>query len=209
MHNRYILLADACLIPIMAYTAFALRFDWLFHTARDEFLSYVVVALLIKPVVFHLFGLYRRYWRYASVKDLLAVLLATSASLVAMSVFVTYQSIENPLFEFSRAVLLLDGILTFLAAGGVRVSVRVVGESRDRARDSQVAAAGKRVLIVGAGDAGTMVVREMKRNPHLGMMPVGFLDDERSKLGKHIYGAPVIGTTKSLTTVVAETNFIA
>ncbi|MSO30110.1 MAG: hypothetical protein EXQ48_04090, partial [Acidobacteria bacterium] len=87
MRNRYVLLADLCLIPITAYSAFALRFEWRFYTVRHEFLSYVVAAVLIKPIVFHLFGMYRRYWRYASVKDLMAVLLAAAASLVAMGIF--------------------------------------------------------------------------------------------------------------------------
>ncbi len=204
MRNRYILLADACLIPIVAFAAFALRFDWRFYTARHEFLPYVVAAVAIKPIVFHLFGLYRRYWRYASVPDLMAVLLAASASSVAMGIFVAARLVYNPLFEFSRAVLLLDGLLTFLAAGGVRMSVRVVGESRERMRESQRGAPAKRVLVVGAGLAGTMVVREMERNPHLGMTPVGFLDDDRAKLGKRIYDLSVLGTTKSLGDVVQE-----
>lgn len=204
MRNRYILLADVCLIPLVAFAAFALRFDWRFYTTRHEFLSYVVAAMVIKPIVFYSFGMYRRYWRYASVPDLMALLLAASASLVATGIFVAVRLVYNPLFEFSRAVLLLDGLLMFLAAGAVRMTVRVVGESRERGRESQQGAAAKRVLVVGAGLAGTMVVREMDRNPHLGMTAVGFLDDERAKLGKQIYGVPVLGDTKSLADVVQQ-----
>ncbi len=204
MRNRYILLADVCLIPIVAFAAFALRFDWRFYATRHEFLSYVVAAMVTKPIVFHLFGMYRRYWRYASVKDLMAVLLAASASFVTMGIFVAARLVHNPLFEFSRAVLLLDGILTFLMAGGVRMSLRVVGESRQRARELPQGAPAKRVLVVGAGLAGTMVVREMERNPHLGMTPVGFLDDDRAKLGKQIYGVSVFGDTTTLANVVRQ-----
>lgn len=204
MRNRYILLADACLIPFIAYAAFALRFDWRFYTARPEFLSYAFAALLIKPIVFHLFGLYRRYWRYASVQDLMALFLAATASLVAMGIFVAFRLVYDPLVQFSRAVLLLDGLLTFLTAGGVRMSVRVVAESRERSREPQGGVAGKRVLVVGAGLAGTMVVREMDRNRHLRMTPVGFLDDEPAKLGKRIHGVSVLGTTTTLLAVVRE-----
>lgn len=203
MRNRYVLLADICLIPIVAFAAFALRFDWVFYTLRHEFLPYVAAALVIKPTVFYFFGMYRRYWRYASVQDLMALLLAVSASIVAMGMYVTGM-IYGSHFEFSRAVLLLDGLLTFLAVGGVRMSLRVVGESREKARESLPGAVGKRVLVVGAGHAGTMVVREMERNSHLGMTPVGFLDDERAKLGKQIYGVPVLGTTKGLAGAVKE-----
>ena len=201
MRNRHVLLADILLVPIVAFAAFALRFDWRFYTERGEFLSYVAAALVVKPTVFFLFGMYRRYWRYASVPDLMAVLLASSASLVAMGVFVVAGLIVDPDLQFSRAVLFVDGLLTLLAAGTVRMSMRVIGESRDR-RDSDVVATTKRVLVVGAGHAGTMVVREMERNPRLGMTPIGFLDDEREKLGKQIYGIPVFGNTNSLPEVV-------
>jgi FlaA1/EpsC-like NDP-sugar epimerase len=202
MRNRYVLLADVCLIPIVAFAAFALRFDLRFYTVHSEFPSYVVAGVLIKPIVFYGFGMYRRYWQYASVKDLIAVLLAASASLVAMGVFVTYRLIGNQLFEFSRAVLVLDGILTFLMAAGVRLTVRAVGESRGRTRESHGTTVAKRVLVVGAGQAGTLVVREMERNSHLGMTPVGFLDDERVKKAKQIHGVPVIGPIDRLASVV-------
>lgn len=137
MRNRYVLLADLCLIPIAASAAFALRFEWRFYEVRPEFQSYVLAALVIKPVVFHLFGMYRRYWRYASVQDLLALMLATSASFVTMGVFIAGMLIYKPDFEFSRTVLLLDGLLTFLVAGGVRIGVRVFSESLERAREGQ------------------------------------------------------------------------
>jgi FlaA1/EpsC-like NDP-sugar epimerase len=132
MRNRYILLADVCLIPLVAFAAFALRFDLRFYTTRHEFLPYLAAAVVIKPIVFYPFGMYRRYWRYASVQDLMALLLAASASTITMGIFVTYM-IYTSRFEFSRAVLLLDGLLTFLAASGVRLSVRVLGESREKA----------------------------------------------------------------------------
>lgn len=204
MRNRYIVLADACLIPLVAFAAFAFRFDWRFYEVRQEFWSYVVAAVLIKPVVFYSFGMYRRYWQYMSVPDLMAVILATSASFLAMGVSVAAMMIFNPEVEFSRVVLVLDGLLTFLALGGLRMSVRVIFESRERVRESRRGGAAKRVLVVGAGLAGTMVVREMERAPHLGMTPRGFLDDERMKLGKQIYGVPVLGDTKSLAAVVQQ-----
>jgi FlaA1/EpsC-like NDP-sugar epimerase len=202
MRNRYMMLADACLIPLAVFVAFALRFDLRFYTERQEFIAYVAAAIVLKPIIFYAFGMYRRYWRYASVPDLMAVLLASAVSLAAMGVFVAIMMVYNPLLEYSRAVLLLDGLLTFCGAAGVRLSVRLVGESRKRVRDVPATVVAKRVLVVGAGMAGTMVVREMERNPHLCMTPVGFLDDEELKLGKRIYGVPVLGQTSDLAEVV-------
>jgi FlaA1/EpsC-like NDP-sugar epimerase len=204
MRNRFVLLADVCLIPLAAFAAFALRFDWRFYTYRPEFLFFVIAAVAIKPAVFYWFGMYRRYWRYASLPDMMAVLLASSASLVAMGVFVTARLLYDPELEFARAVLLIDGLLTLTAAAAVRVSVRVLGESRARARETQVGRPVRRVLVVGAGQAGAMVVREMERNRQLGMKPVGFLDDDQEKKGKQIHGVPVLGATSRLPQVVQE-----
>src|SRR5688572_27820018 len=116
MRNRYVLLADLCLIPLVASAAFTLRFDWYFYANRPEFLFFVIGAVAIKPTVFYWFGMYRRYWRYVSMPDMVAVLLASSASLVAMGAFVTAGLLSGSQPEFSRAVLLIDGLLTLMAA---------------------------------------------------------------------------------------------
>ena len=79
MRNRFILLADLPLIAIAAFGAFALRFDWVFVRHRPEFLGFVLAVLILKPIVFSTFGLYNRYWRYATATDLLTVTLAVSA----------------------------------------------------------------------------------------------------------------------------------
>jgi FlaA1/EpsC-like NDP-sugar epimerase len=198
MRNRYILVIDLPLIAIAAFGAFALRFDWLFASYRPEFFSFVVAALAIKPVVFYIFGMYTRYWRYATANDLLAVSLAVSAASVVMAAYVGVGRAFGVVGDFSRPVLLIDWLLSMVVVGGLRMSVRVIGEAHDRGRRSSTAAPGKRVLVVGAGEAGTMVVREMQRNPQLKMFPIGFLDDDGRKHGKRIYGTVVLGPTTSV-----------
>jgi len=203
MRNRFVLVADLFAIAVAAIGAFVLRFDWYFLSHRPEFSSFIGSALLIKPAVFYVFGLYRRYWRYISIQDVNTLVLANAAALVAMALFVTV-AVPVHLFnviEFSRAVVVLDGILTFLLVAGIRLSVRVIGESRSRDRrlgDERRTSRPKRILVVGAGDAGAMVVREMQRNPQLEMEPVGFLDDDPAKVGKRIYDISVLGNIKSL-----------
>ncbi|MGE0866410.1 MAG: polysaccharide biosynthesis protein [Vicinamibacterales bacterium] len=120
-----------------------------------------------------------------------------------MGIFGVAATAYSSTFEISRAVLLIDTLLTLLAAGGVRLSVRAIAESRDRQRERERGVQ-KRVLVVGAGNAGAMVVREMHRNPQLGMVPVGFLDDEATKIGKRIHGVPVLGPIQTLARVVEE-----
>ena len=209
MRNRYVFLADLAAIGTAVLGAFVLRFDWRFFEDRPEFLTFLAVAFLTKPGIFYWFGLYRRYWRYATVRDLKAVVFATGAAAITMSLFVGLALPFGIIQEFSRPVLVLDTLLTLLVVGGIRMSVRMVHEPHGTTRRGRRwpfsrhdAAEGKRVLVVGAGDAGTMVVREMQRNPQLEMEAVAFLDDDPVKLGKRIYEVPVLGDSQSLAHIV-------
>ena len=203
MRNRFLLLCDVPLVAVAAYTAFALRFDWFFPLHRPEFGPFLIAALLVKPVVFVLMGMYSRVWRYASVQDLLAVTLAVSAASLVMLALVAAGMVGRWIVEFSRAVIVIDWLLTLCAVGGVRMAVRLASENTLRT-SSPPRAALKRALIVGAGDAGSMVLREVRRNPQLGIDPVAFLDDDAVKRGKRIHGLPVIGNVASLPSVVEQ-----
>jgi FlaA1/EpsC-like NDP-sugar epimerase len=88
------------------------------------------------------------------------------------------------------------------AVAGIRVSVRLIRESQSKGRSRGSADVRKRVLVVGAGDAGAIVTREMQRNAQLGMQPVAFLDDDAVKVGKRIYGVPVVDSLSNLPDVV-------
>ena len=204
MRNRYILLCDVPLVGMAAYGAFALRFDWFFPLHRPEFVPYVIAALLVKPAAFLLLGMYSRLWRYASVQELMAVLVAVSGASVAMSALVAAGMVSGQLVEFSRSVLVIDWLLTLIGTGGVRMAVRFAAENRYRVESRSPGAVVKRALVVGAGDAGTMVVRELRRNPQLGIEPIGFLDDDPAKQGKRVQGLAVVGRTESLKEVVEQ-----
>jgi FlaA1/EpsC-like NDP-sugar epimerase len=202
MRNRYVLLADLPLVAIAAFGAFALRFDWLFLHYRPEFVPFLLVSLAVKPLIFFSFGMYTRYWRYATANDLISVWLAVFAASVVMTASVGLGRALDLTGDFSRPVLLIDWLLTLCLVGGLRMSIRVVGEAHEKSRRSKSVATAKRVLVVGAGEAGTMVVRELQRNPQLEMTPVGYLDDDRSKRGKRIYGTTVLGDVASLEHVI-------
>ena len=200
MRNRYILLCDVPIVALAAYAAFALRFDWFFPRHRPEFLPFFLAVLFVKPVMFIALGMYSRLWRYASVPDLMAVLVAVTVSSAVISALVAFGMLSGYIAEFSRAVLVIDWLLTLCATGGIRMAVRVVGETQGR-RGAPPAVL-KRVLIVGAGEAGVMVAREVQRNRQLGLEPVAFLDDDPTKTGKHLQGVPVIGRLDALSDVV-------
>jgi FlaA1/EpsC-like NDP-sugar epimerase len=196
MRNRYVLLADLAACAVAVCGAFALRFDLFFLKTRPEFLPYVIAAPLIKPLVFYAFGMYRRFWRYASVNDLLALCFANTAASSAMAICVALGIYRGLIAEFSRSVLIADWLMCLALTAAVRLSIRVIGETQRPARDRRQPQ--KNVLIIGAGDAGIIVAREMQRNAQLGMRVAGFLDDDPVKLGKSIYGTRVCGSTTDL-----------
>ena len=202
MKNRYVLLIDVPLIAVAVSAAFTARFDVAFYN-RPEFTTYLLAALFIKPVIFYLGGMYRRYWRYTSIPDLAVVFTAVTASSLVMWAFVAF-GVRRLFDEFSRIVIVNDWLLTLAVAGGFRVAIRVLSESVFPRRTSSPAGTAQRILIAGAGAAGTMVAREMRRNPQLGMEPVGFVDDDPVKVGKQMGGLPVFGPTRTLPDVVRD-----
>ena len=203
MRNRYLLVADALAISLAAWAAFAFRFGWLFSESRPEFLPFVVLAVVVKITTFIAFGLYRRYWRYAGFWDLMAVVLANSAASIILSAIMVGSRLMEWIPGLSRSLPPLDWLFALALTVGLRASVRAIAETMAR-QPKGMGKLTRNVLIVGAGDAGSMVAREMQRNQQLGLQPVGFLDDDRVKAHKQIYGLPVLGQISALAAVVAS-----
>jgi FlaA1/EpsC-like NDP-sugar epimerase len=209
VRNRYFLVADIFLIVCSALVAFALRFDWLFFRYRPEVWLFVAAAVTVKPLTFLALGLYRRYWQYASIGDLIAIVLANVVASLWLALLVLTGLAIGVVVEFSRSILLIDLLLTLALTGGARFSVRAMAESHGRFRKGRDGSTPdrRRVLVIGAGNAGALVAREAQRNPQLGFQIVGFLDDAVVKHGKRIAGLPVLGSIDALEPVV-QANLI-
>lgn len=209
MRNRYILLVDVVAALLCISAAFVLRLDWQAPLAADhpfaEAVRFSLIAApLLKLPVFYAFGLYARYWRFVGLNDLLTILTAVSAASVLFGSATLVAVSTGWVSAYPRSVPAIDWVLTLLAASGVRIAVRVLAEARAASRHGSRPAHRKRVLVVGAGQAGTMVVREMQRNPQLGLEPIGFLDDDRAKIGKSVNGVRVLARLEQLEEVVAS-----
>jgi len=204
LRNRFLLIGDLVLITSSVLASFALRLDLgpVFVAYMPHALVMIVVALVVKPVVFYVFGLYRRYWVYASTRELWLITLATATASLAVSVMIIGLILSGGLRGFPRSVLGIDLLLSLLSIGGLRLAVRVLAESGQVSQKTDGLAGMRRVVVVGAGDAGALVVREMQCNPQLHQTPVAFVDDDPEKLRKDIHGVRVAGTLHEVGDVV-------
>ncbi len=191
-YRRPVIAAIHIILTTVAYVlAFLIRFD--FRLPASEWMNLVQslpLILLIRVLIFSWFRLHEGIWRYVSIQDGVLILKAVTLSSLIFSVAILTFFRQG----FPRSILLLDWVLCLVLVGGIRVSLRVLRES---SRQYPQAGA-KRALIVGAGDAGDMLLREIGRNATMPYEIVGFVDDEPRKRGMRIHGVEVLGTVDEL-----------
>ena len=183
------------LLACTYYLAFLLRFDFMIR--REHYLLFLQtlpLVLLIKIPVCSAMGLLRGWWRYASTTDLLDIVKASTLSSMVLGILVLFLRPSG----YPRSVLLIDLLLTIFVLGGMRLSVRVYQETAGRH------VARKNTLVVGAGVAGSQMVRQLKLNPQLDLNPIGYVDDDPSKQGIKIQGVRILGKIADLARVAQE-----
>ncbi|MBL8109188.1 MAG: polysaccharide biosynthesis protein [Anaerolineales bacterium] len=201
IRNRFVLIGDIALIIVSVLGSFALRLnveELPFYFPAVVLMS--VVALIIKIPVYFFFGLYRRLWIYASTGELRLITVAvTSASVLVSGVMLLLISAGRVLPGMPRSALGIDWLLSLVLIGGSRFALRILAEQSMSARSSGKS---KRAIIIGAGDAGALVVRELQKSSQLNLVPVGFLDDDPAKQKHSIHGVTVIGTVNDLSSAI-------
>ena len=199
--NFYLmLLFDGSFIILAYFLAYLLRFEG--EIPYGEWMKFKATIPYIVPfklLIFLAFGLYRGMWRYTSLVDFLNVLKATlfSSGMIILAILFIYH------FQgFPRSVFILDWILSFIFIGGIRVAIRFLLSEKERGlhflfhnpfSPKKITRLKKRLLIIGAGDAGEKILREIRDNHRLSYEVVGFLDDDPKKRGMRIHGVPVLG----------------
>ena len=159
-------------------------------------------ALIVKPIVYYFFGMYRRLWLYASIKELIIIAAAVLSASAALAVVMLLLNTLGVIDSYLRSVFVIDWLLSLVTVGGLRMTLRLIAELRQNQLAPGAGSRSKRVLVVGAGDAGAMVVRELQKNPQINLIPVGFLDDNPTKQRQQIHGVPIVGTITDLTRVL-------
>lgn len=194
---------DACIVTFSVLLIFAVRFDFTIELEYAEVLPYVISAhVVLNLASFYLFKIYHRVWQYASVGEAVAILKATLAA--EAGVILLHQVIVRffPDIVIPRSFY-LSCVFIFVGVGGARFAWRVF---RDAYFNNTGGDVGNNVMIIGAGQAGVLVARELKhsRYPHLN--PVVFIDDDPHKQGLEVMGLPVAGGQEEIGNAVERFN---
>ena len=190
----------ACLVALAYSGAYALRFD--FAIPPDELrrlvttLPYLVV---LRPLAFQSFGLFRDYWRHVGMRDLVNVTVAVTLSSVA---FLPTLWLAGHARGMSRAVLVLDWLLAIFFVGGFRFAIRISREARSLMKMGTLK--GKRAFIVGAGEAGEQLLRQLSHDKRQQLRVVGLIDDDPDTHGRSLHGVRVLGGVRDLRRLVAH-----
>ena len=203
-----LLVLDATLAALSAALAVGLRLD-----SSDilgvvaQYWVFIPLAAIVRPAGFVIAGAYLRVWRYPTVSDVGLVVssLVAGSLIMTLIIFVVMQPSGFPGSQgFPRSSIVIEFLISVLVLGGLRFASRVRQEGLDTGGEIRPAGPPRPVLIYGAGEAGAMLVREMRRNRLLRLEPVAFLDDDPGKRGQRIYGVEVVGGAEELPLVVAE-----
>ena len=201
---------DLLLLCLVYFLSYFIRFEGKIPPEEiSNFKNTVWLIIPFKLLVFFKFRLYRGMWRYTSINDLINLIKATfvSSTIIILTILYLHR------FEgYPRSVFVIDAFLTLFFIGGIRLFIRLVHQTTvsDFAEKMRfpyfqnVKEERKRLLIIGAGDAGEKILRELRDNPRLKYQVVGFVDDDRKKHGMHIHGVSVLGDINQIPQLAKE-----
>jgi FlaA1/EpsC-like NDP-sugar epimerase len=205
IRNRHLIVLDAVVFSLTPILSLCIRLDRL-----DDILSlavplagYTVISMAVKLGVFFYDRFYHHYWRYASVDEIVTISsVMMKAWLLCTGGFFAVLILTRLIPDgFPRSLPFIDGILTLVLVGGSRLALRVVYDFNERKR---LMASNKNVLIVGAGMAGSTIVKELRSNPQFGLKPVCYADDNKLKKGVMIHGVRVQGSLRDIPRLITE-----
>jgi len=186
------IIIDAVLIVLAFTLAFLFRFDFqipsLYH---DIFWKGFWVVVIVKPIIFLSMGFYRKLWRYASVQDALTIFKVVSAASLCSSFILIFFTYFN---FFPRSIIVLDWLILLFLAASSRLTWRLYREQGFSSNKNN----GRRTLILGAGEAGRLLLAEIERQQTPDHKIVGFIDDDNKKKGMFLRNVPVLGNQEQM-----------
>lgn len=192
-----LLFIDVLLVALSLWLAFLLRFDFGMDVAYKEYTQFVLMSLvpfIVISVIFnHVFSLYNSVWRYASIEELLSIVFSVTISnvvFIVYSYFVNYKILHTSYFRFPLTVHIIAWIISIAFLGGTRFIFRISCTANQLLEGTN---GKKRLLIIGAGEAAVMLIKEIKSHKELNYNIIGLIDDGQLKIGKKIKGIKVLG----------------
>lgn len=193
-----VIVSDIILTILSYWLSYLLRFNFAIPDIyMGHFLKSCPVLVALRVITFHIFGLYKGVWRYASMNDLIRILKAITAGTVVFSAYVAFYFMA---LSFPRSVIIIDWFIIITFLGGSRFVYRFFREFKGMSTITN----GKKVLIIGASDEGEMLLRELKKNPKMNYKPVGFLDRSTDRKGRRIHDVPVLGVIEDLGKIIRK-----
>lgn len=196
LRKLWLVITDAFIINISIVLSLLIRFDFLIQKEySDNYLNSFIILTLLHIVMFYAFGLYRSLWRFAGIDELIKVFSGTTAAIILSYFYGTVFKQSLP-----RTTYLITLMISFLMLTMSRFSYRLL--RRARYSVFKVDKAKKLVMIVGAGEAGSMVIKELNNHPELNTVPVIAVDDDKSKHKNRINGVEVAGGRERIVELV-------
>ena len=183
---------DLILISFSYFVAFNLRYDW--NVTSEDYQTFLItipIVMIFRIFVLNRFGMYKSIWKYVGTRDLLKIIKAAVVSTILIGTSLFFLGISG----FPRSVLLIDLILCILLIGGFRLLLRMASENGDGGFQNK---SGENVLIIGAGNVGEMLLRELERTHGNKYNVIGFIDDNKEKHGMTVHGIKVLGGRQNI-----------
>lgn len=198
---------DSILVVVALYISLALRFDFKIPKEYFQFFLYSIIPVILITIFFNwIFKLYKNIWKYASTDELLSTTYSVSLAnltVIVYSYLITYKLLKSSYYRFPLTVLLIFWSLSIALLGGVRFLSRIMSR-QDKIKDTKCALIN--LLIIGAGDAGALLMKEINKHGELKYNLVGFIDDDYDKKGRHIGGVKVLGGREDIIKVCKKYN---
>mgnify|MGYP000930742244 FL=1 len=203
--DKKLIVYDILFLIGSLYFALLLKFDFNIQQEYIIFFKISVIPMVIITLVFNkVFNLYDSIWKYASVEELISIVYSVSVSniiFVIYSYFINYKFLENRYYRFPYTVHIIFWILSVLTLGGIRFIYRLL---QDKSVGQYKKTRNKRLLIIGAGDASAVLIKEIKKNRNFNYDVVGLIDDDETKRKKLINGIKVLGGRDDIPRICKE-----
>lgn len=192
-------ISDILIINVSLYLSLILRFESdIPHEYLTLFKQTHIIVTVIALCSFLAFNLYNRIWKYASISELISIVIAASFSSLT---FLGYTFMIRK--TFPRSIYILFWLLLTTFIGGSRFILRTFNGVTPTFRKTEGV---RNAMVIGAGEAGSMVIQEFKKHPDLRMKPVAIIDDDANKHGMSIHGVKVLGARQAIPEIVLRKN---